>query len=100
MGHRSQFIHQGLECSVVDNTRIDAADRRCVARPAQRQSQFRATLCGDQRLRLLGRQCNNHRIPCGVLSGALLIFLAFHRRQVVDLLVGLRVLKPKPETQD
>ena len=37
---------------------------------------------------------------CGVLAGALLIFLAFHRRQVVDLLVGLRVLKPKPETRE
>ena len=37
---------------------------------------------------------------CGVLAGALLIFLAFHRRQVVDLLVGLRVLKPKPETPE
>ncbi len=37
---------------------------------------------------------------CGVLAGALLIFLAFHRRQVVDLLVGLRVLKPKPETKE
>jgi len=36
----------------------------------------------------------------GVLAGALLIFLAFHRRQVVDLLVGLRVLKPKPETKE
>ncbi|HJM41913.1 MAG: polysaccharide biosynthesis C-terminal domain-containing protein [Nitrospinota bacterium] len=36
---------------------------------------------------------------CGVLAGALLIFLAFHRRQVVDLLVGLRVLKPKPGTE-
>ena len=37
---------------------------------------------------------------CGVLAGALLIFLAFHRRQVVDLLVGLRVLKPKLETPE
>jgi len=29
-----------------------------------------------------------------------LIFLAFHRRQVVDLLVGLRILKPKLETKE